>query len=50
MDTLHYAIGPNATVLSVSGSRQTSVVVQLPSIGQTVPAEETSLLEMHLLH
>jgi len=48
-DTLRYSLGANAVVLSVSGWRHTSLVVQLPSIGQTVPAQEISLLEMRLL-
>ncbi len=49
-DTLHYTLGTNAAVLLVTGWRETSVTVQLPSIGQTVPAQEISLLEMRLLH
>jgi hypothetical protein len=36
-------------VLEVSGNRNTDLVVQLPSIGQSVPAHEASSLQMILI-
>jgi hypothetical protein len=48
-DSLTYHLAADGRVLDVSGSRHTDVVVQLPSIGQSVPAIESSVLRMTLL-
>lgn len=48
-DTLYYQLGPDARVLSVSGVRSTNLVVDLPSIGHSVPAHERSAFLMTLL-
>jgi hypothetical protein len=49
-DTLTYQIAPDGRVLAVEGVRLTDLVVDLPSIGQSVPARERSSLRMVLLH
>ncbi len=48
-DSLTYQLGTDSRVLRVEGYRITDVVVTLPSIGQTVPARESSILRMTLL-
>jgi hypothetical protein len=48
-DTLSYDVAADGRVLSVDGVRMTALVVDLPSIGQSVPASESSLLRMSLL-
>jgi hypothetical protein len=48
-DTLAYQIAPDGRVLGVEGVRVTDLVVELPSIGQSVPAHERSALRMTLL-
>jgi len=48
-DSLAYQIAPDGRVLGVEGVRLTELVVDLPSIGQSVPARERSLLRMTLL-
>jgi hypothetical protein len=48
-DTLTYQLAADGRVLQVEGYRITDVVVTLPSIGQTVPARESSILRMTLL-
>lgn len=48
-DTLTYQLATDGRVLSVDGVRFTDLVVELPSIGQSVPARERSLLRMTLL-
>jgi hypothetical protein len=48
-DTLTYRIAPDARVLSVSGVRSTALVIDLPSIGQSVPANERSAFQMTLI-
>jgi hypothetical protein len=49
VDSLLYQLGGDGRVLSVAGRRHTSITIQLPAIGQSVPAEETSVLRMTLL-
>ncbi len=49
VDSLTYELSPEGRVLRAEGMRHTSVVVTLPAIGQTVPADETSVLRMTLL-
>lgn len=48
-DTLAYEVAPDGRVLSVEGVRLTDLVIDLPSIGQSVPARERSSLRMVLL-
>jgi hypothetical protein len=48
-DSLTYQLAPDGRVLSVEGTRITDLVVDLPSIGQSVPAHERSSLRMSLL-
>jgi hypothetical protein len=48
-DSLTYHLAPDGRVLDVAGNRYTDLVVQLPSIGQSVPAHESSVLRMTLL-
>lgn len=48
-DSLVYHIAADGRVLEVSGNRNTDLVVQLPSIGQSVPAHEASSLRMTLI-
>jgi hypothetical protein len=48
-DTLSYQIAPDGRVLAVDGVRLTDLVVDLPSIGQSVPARERSTLRMLLV-
>jgi len=48
-DTLSYRIASDGRVLSVSGVRSTALVIDLPSIGQSVPANERSAFLMTLL-
>jgi hypothetical protein len=47
-DTLTYQIASDGLVLVVEGVRLTDLVVELPSIGQSVPAHERSSLRMVL--
>jgi hypothetical protein len=49
-DTLAYQLAAEGRVLSVEGSRRTSLVVELSAIGQSVQARETSVLRMTLVH
>lgn len=48
-DTLDYQFGGDGRILEVSGRRWTSLVVELSSIGQKVPANEISSVSMKLL-
>ena len=48
-DTLVYHLAADGRVLRVAGRRWTDMVVSLPSIGQTVPAQESSSLLLTLL-
>ncbi len=48
-DTLTYRLALDGRVIEVAGNRNTDLVVQLPSIGQSVPAHESSSLRMTLL-
>lgn len=48
-DTLVYHLAADGRVLQVAGQRWTDMVVSLPSIGQTVPARESSRLLLTLL-
>lgn len=48
-DTLFYHVASDGRVLSVDGVRTTALVVELPSIGQSVPAREHTSLRMSLL-
>lgn len=48
-DTLNYRLAGDGRVLEVMGARWTSLVVELASIGQTVPVTEVSSLRMTLL-
>jgi hypothetical protein len=48
-DTLTYRLAADGRVIEVAGNRNTDLVVQLPSIGQSVPAHESSALRMTLL-
>ena len=48
-DSLVYHLAADGRVLDVSGSRNTDLIVKLPSIGQSVPAHESSSLRMTLL-
>lgn len=48
-DTLTYQLAPDARVLRVDGHRWADLVITLPSIGQTVPAREYSILRLTLL-
>jgi hypothetical protein len=49
VDSLLYQLGGDGRVMSVTGRRHTDITIQLPAIGQTVPAQETSVLRMTLL-
>jgi hypothetical protein len=49
-DTLAYELSPEGRVLSATGSRATSLVLDLSAVGQSVPAQETSSLRMTFLH
>lgn len=49
VDSLTYQLGPDGRVLSVAGQRHTSITIELPAVGQSVPAQETSALRMTLL-
>lgn len=49
LDSLTYRLSPDGRVIDVIGHRTTDLVVQLPSIGQQVPAHEVSYLRMTLL-
>ncbi len=49
VDSLLYQLGADGRVLSVTGRRHTDITIELPAIGQTVPAQETSDLRMTLL-
>jgi hypothetical protein len=49
VDSLLYQLGGDGRVLSVAGRRHTNITIQLPAIGQSVPAQETSALRMTLL-
>lgn len=48
-DTLTYWLSADGRVVDVAGTRSTDLVVQLPAIGQSVPAHESSTLRMSLL-
>ena len=48
-DTLNYRLSGDGRVLEAGGSRWTSLVVELASIGQTVPVIEVSSLRMTML-
>jgi hypothetical protein len=48
-DTLDYQFGSDGKIFEVSGRRWTSLVVELSSIGQKVPANEISSVSMKLL-
>lgn len=48
-DTLAYRLGSDGRVLEAGGRRWTSLVVELSSIGQTVPVSEVSSIRMTLL-
>jgi hypothetical protein len=48
-DSLTYHLAADGRVLDVSGNRNTDLIVKLPSIGQSVPAHESSSLRMTLL-
>lgn len=48
-DTLSYRLAGDGRVLEVGGTRWTSVVVDLSSIGQTVPVTQVSSVRMTLL-
>jgi hypothetical protein len=48
-DTLDYQFGSDGKILEVSGHRWTSLVVEISSIGQKVPANEISSVSMKLL-
>jgi hypothetical protein len=48
-DTLSYQIAPDGKIILVEGVRLTDLVVDLPSIGQSVPARERSTLRMILV-
>lgn len=48
-DTLSYQIAPDGRILIVEGVRLTDLVVDLPSIGQSVPARERTTLRMILI-
>jgi hypothetical protein len=48
-DTLSYRIALDSRILSVTGVRSTALVIDLPSIGQTVPANERSAFQMTLI-
>lgn len=48
-DTLTYRVDPAGRVLEVTGVQASDLVVELPSIGQSVPAQERSVLRMLLL-
>lgn len=49
VDSLLYQLANDGRVLAVTGRRHTSITIQLPAIGQSVPAQETSVLRMTLL-
>ncbi len=49
LDSLTYRLAVDGRVMEVVGHRSTDLVVQLPSIGQSVPAHEASFLRMTLL-
>lgn len=49
VDSLQYQLGADGRVLLVQGQRHTDITIQLPAIGQSVPAQETSVLRMTLL-
>lgn len=48
-DTLTYRVDPTGRVLEVNGTQATELVVELPSIGQSVPAQQRSVVRIHLL-
>jgi hypothetical protein len=48
-DTLTYRLAQDGRVMEVAGNRNTDLIVQLPSIGQSVPAHESSSFRMTLL-
>ncbi len=48
-DTLSYRLAQDGRVLSVSGVRFTDLVIDLPSIGQSVTAHESSAFQMMFL-
>jgi hypothetical protein len=48
-DSLTYSLAPEGRVLSVVGNRVTDLVVELPAIGQSVPAHAASYLQMTVL-
>lgn len=49
VDTLDAVLGPDGRVLEVTGTRTTDLVVDLPAIGQSVPAHQVSFLRAILL-
>jgi hypothetical protein len=49
VDSLQYHLGGDGRIMSVAGRRHTSITIQLPAVGQTVPAQETSALRMTLI-
>lgn len=49
VDSLIYQLAADGRVLGVEGRRHTDITIQLPAIGQSVPAQETSALRMTLL-
>jgi hypothetical protein len=49
VDSLQYQLAHDGRVLAVTGRRHTSITIELPAIGQSVPAQETSVLRMTLL-
>lgn len=49
VDSLDAVLGPDGRVLDVTGTRTTDLVVDLPAIGQSVPAHQVSFLRAILL-
>jgi hypothetical protein len=49
VDSLTYQLAVDGKVMGVTGRRHTSITIQLPAIGQSVPAQETSVLRMTLI-
>lgn len=49
VDTLDVVLAPDGRVLEVAGTRTTDLVVDLPAIGQSVPAHQVSYLRSILL-
>jgi hypothetical protein len=49
VDSLQYELSADGRVLSVTGLRHTSITIELPAIGQSVPAQELAALRMTLL-